>query len=280
MATTMVDRRERGTERLLFDLAAVERLTADAPGGLELDEELEDALEALVPTREVPTAETTRAVLAQPMLRRVPAPPPEDAPITCLVADDHPIVSESIAQVLGRHGFEVVARAKDGEEALEAIRLHKPHVALVDLRLPVLDGGEVAGRASKEAPDTAVVLYTGADPLLLSGALESGARGFLLKEAPVADLARAVRMVAQGHVYLDPALAGFLMGSPARHDLNRHELEILRLLAEGCTNETIGKKLHLSPETVRNHVRKLMGKLDAQTRTEAVATALREQLIA
>jgi DNA-binding NarL/FixJ family response regulator len=144
----------------------------------------------------------------------------------------------------------------------------------------VLDGGEVARQATRQSPDTSVILYTGADPLLLSSALESGARGFLLKEAPVADLARAVKMVALGGLYLDPALAGFLMESPARHELTRQELEILRLLAEGCTNEAIGARLFLSAETVRTHVRRLMAKLNVHTRTAAVATALRERLIA
>src|ERR1041384_5064770 len=87
-------------------------------------------------------------------------------------------------------------------------------------------------------------------------------------------------MVANGAVYLDPALAGFLMESPAGRNLTRQELELLRLLAEGCTNEAIGKRLFLSPETVRAHVRRLMTKLDVHTRTAAVATALRERLIA
>jgi DNA-binding NarL/FixJ family response regulator len=263
------------TDRLLFDLAAVERLTGSDRGDgllLQLEEEVDRALPG---ERTMP--ETARGVLAQPgATPRAPRDP--DAPTTCLIADDHPIVTESIAEVLTRIGLEVVARVQDGEAAVAEILRLEPAVALVDLRLPKLDGAEVARRTART--ETAVILYTGADPLLLSSALESGARGFLLKEAPISDLARAVKMVANGAVYLDPALAGFLMESPAGRNLTRQELELLRLLAEGYTNEAIGKRLYLSPETVRAHVRKLMTKLDVHTRTAAVATALRERLIA
>jgi DNA-binding NarL/FixJ family response regulator len=266
------------TERLLFHLALLERLTAIDDERAELADELEEEVERL-PGRAPAVREAARGVLAQPAVApRAPRDPA--APITCLLADDHPIVTESIAEVLKRSGFEVVARVQDGESAIAEILRLRPAVALVDLRLPALDGGEVARRASRKAPETAVILYTGADPLLLSSALESGARGFLLKEAPISDLARAVKMVANGAIYLDPALAGFLMESPAGRDLTRQELELLRLLAEGCTNEAIGKRLYLSAETVRAHVRRLMAKLDVHTRTAAVATALRERLIA
>jgi DNA-binding NarL/FixJ family response regulator len=265
------------TDQLLFDLAGIDALVG-SDGAAGLSDEVQAEVERALPAgRAAPAA--ARGVLAQPgpALR---APRDPAAPITCLLADDHPIVTESIAEVLDRTGLEVVARVQDGDAAVAEIRRLRPTVALVDLRLPGLDGAEVARRTARSAPETAVILYTGADPLLLSSALESGARGFLLKEAPVSDLARAVRMVANGAVYLDPALAGFLIESPAGRDLTRQELELLRLLAEGCTNEAIGKRLYLSAETVRAHVRRLMTKLDVHTRTAAVATALRERLIA
>ena len=114
-------------------------------------------------------------------------------------------------------------------------------------------------------------------------ALDAGARGFVLKEAPLPDLVRAVETVAHGGSYVDPVLAGVIASAEAAGRIpkvTQREREILRLLADGLTNEEIGKELFISPETVRTHVRKAMAKLDADTRTQAVATALRQSLIA
>lgn len=203
---------------------------------------------------------------------------------TCLVADDHPAVVEAVADVLGEHAIEVVARARDGREALERIEALKPDVALLDLRMPALSGIEVARHTARSAPDTAVILYTAfGDRALLTEALDAGARGFVLKEAPLAEVVRAVELVATGRTYVDPVLAGVLSSSAATEKISRltqRERDVLRLLADGLSNEEIGKSLFISPETVRTHVRKAMSKLDADTRTQAVATALRQSLIA
>jgi DNA-binding NarL/FixJ family response regulator len=113
-------------------------------------------------------------------------------------------------------------------------------------------------------------------------ALDAGVRGFVLKDAPLQYLVRAVEVVAGGGTYVDPVLAGALALARLNKDLpelTQREREVLRLLAEGLSNEDIGKRLFISPETVRTHIRKAMGKLDADTRTEAVATALRQSLI-
>ncbi|MCC6223625.1 MAG: response regulator transcription factor [Thermoleophilia bacterium] len=206
------------------------------------------------------------------------------AKISCLVADDHPAMIEAVCDVLEESGIEIVGRARDGEEALAKLETRKPTVALVDLRMPRLSGIELARRAGRSAPDTHVILYTAyGERALLTEALDAGARGFLLKEAPLSDLLRAVEMVAGGQTYVDPGLAGVLASSDAAAKVTRltqREREVLRLLADGNTNEEIGKQLFISPETVRTHVRKAMDKLDADTRTQAVATALRQSLIA
>lgn len=203
--------------------------------------------------------------------------------LTCLVADDHPAVVEAVSDVLSEHGIVVVASARDGEEALERIDAFKPAVALLDVRMPRLDGIEVARRAARSAPDTAVILYTAfGDRALLTEALDAGARGFVLKEAPLAEVVRAVELVASGKTYVDPVLAGVLSSGAATDkiaNLTQREREVLRLLADGLANEEIGKRLVISSETVRTHVRKAMAKLDADTRTQAVATALRQSLI-
>src|SRR3954470_4121929 len=209
---------------------------------------------------------------------------PSRTPITCVVADDHPAVLEAVAEFLVQGGIEVIARARDGEEALERIEQRKPQVALVDVRMPKLGGIELTRRAQRSAADTAILLYTGyGDRALLTEALDAGVRGFVLKEAPMDDLMRAVHAVAGGSTYVDPVLAGTLATSSIGTklpQLTQRERDVLRLLADGLANEEIGKRLFISAETVRTHVRKAMDKLDADTRTQAVARALRDHLIA
>ncbi len=204
--------------------------------------------------------------------------------ITCLIADDHPAVLEAVSEFLVQGGIEVVARAVDGEEALREIERLQPDVALIDVRMPKLGGIELTRQARRSAAGTAVLLYTGyGDRALLSEGLDAGVSGFVLKEAPIDDLLRAIRSVASGGTYVDPVLAGTLAGSPPgakRPELTVRERDILRLLADGLSNEEIGARLFISPETVRTHVRKAMTKLGADTRTQAVARALRDELIA
>ena len=205
-------------------------------------------------------------------------------PITCYVADDHPAVVQAVIDYLGAHNVEIVGQARDGDEALAGIEKTKPAVAMLDLRMPRMNGIEVARRAGRSAPETAVILYTAyGERALLTEALDAGARGFVLKEAPLAEVLRAVELVAGGRTYVDPVLAGVLSSGAAADKtlkLTQRERDTLRLLADGHSNEEIGKRLFISPETVRTHVRKAMAKLDADTRTQAVATALRQSLIA
>jgi DNA-binding NarL/FixJ family response regulator len=204
--------------------------------------------------------------------------------ITAVVADDHPALLTAVSEVLSEHGIGVIGRASNGDEALAKIEARKPRVALLDVRMPRMGGIQVAERARQTAPETAVLLYTAyGDRALLSEALDAGVRAFVLKEAPLGDLVRAVDLVAGGGTYVDPVLAGALVNAKLKSDLpelTQREREVLRSLADGLSNEQIGKRLFISPETVRTHVRKAMAKLDADTRTQAVATALRQSLIA
>ena len=199
-----------------------------------------------------------------------------------MVADDHPAVLRSVCDILIDAGVDVVGRASNGEEAAAKIESTRPAVAVVDVKMPRMTGIEVAAHVSRTTPDTAVILYTAyGDRALLSEALDAGVRGFVLKEAPLQDLTRAVDMVAGGAVYVDPVLAGVLASAESERlpQLTKREREVLRLLADGLTNEEIGKRLFLSPETVRTHVQKAMRRLEADTRTQAVALALRQSLI-
>lgn len=189
----------------------------------------------------------------------------------------------AVAGVLELEGFEVVARAADGRAAVAAIETERPDVALLDVRMPHLTGIEVARAVAETAPETRVVLYTGfGDRALLAEAFAAGVRGFVLKEAPVHDLVRAIERVAGGSTYVDPVLAGAILGAATESDvpvLTGREREVLTLLADGLSNEAVGAQLGIAPETVRTHLRKAMTKLDADTRTHAVATALRQSLI-
>jgi DNA-binding NarL/FixJ family response regulator len=202
--------------------------------------------------------------------------------VTAVVADDHPAVLEAVGDYLQKRGVDVIGRALDGEEALELVRRRKPRVVLADLRMPRLGGIELARRLRDERDETPVLLYSGyGDRALLMEALDVGVRGFLLKEAPLDDLVRAVEAVADGGTYVDPVLAGALAASMGSQmpQLTQRERDVLRLLADGLANEEIGKQLFISAETVRTHLRKAMDKLGAETRTQAVAQALREHLI-
>ena len=202
---------------------------------------------------------------------------------TVVVADDHPGMLTAISELLEHHGYTVVGQAADGPQAVELIESAKPQVAVVDARMPRLSGVEVAMRAATDSPETLIVIYTAhGDRALLSDALDAGVRGFVLKEAPLSDLVRAIERVLAGEAYIDPVVAGFLVSGDFAERLpvlTQREREVLKLLADGLSNDEIGKRLHISSETVRTHVRKAMRKLEADTRTAAVASALRQSII-
>lgn len=199
--------------------------------------------------------------------------------ISCVVADDHPAILQAVSDYLNRRGYLVAASARDGKEALAEIEEHRPSVAVVDLRLPDMSGIEVARRVTRSVPASAVLIYSAyAEAMQAVAALDAGARGFALKEAPLSDLANAVDMVAAGLEYIDPVLAPAL-AQVVSSELTSRERDVLRALADGLTNEASGERLGISAESIRTHVRKATEKLGAETRTQAVATALRQSII-
>jgi DNA-binding NarL/FixJ family response regulator len=202
--------------------------------------------------------------------------------ITCVIADDHPPVLQFLSRYLSSNGVTVTASTRDGDEALQKIEQTRPTVAILDARMPYRSGLEVLKEISARGLQTRVILYTGfGDDALLSDALDAGVAGMLDKDAPVDDLVRAIQVVAGGGTYLDPTAAAALIANRRGHTrpLTQREREVLRLLADGMSNEQMGAELFISPQTVRTHVQKAMAKLGAQTRVQAVATALRESLI-
>jgi DNA-binding NarL/FixJ family response regulator len=213
----------------------------------------------------------------------IPARPVER--LRLLIADDHPAIIDAVVQfVSDEEDIDLIARAVEGEQALRLINDRRPDVAVLDIRMPKFGGIEVLKKLSGTETMPAVILYTGyPERSLLLEALDVGARGFLLKESPLTDLVRAIRIVASGGTYIDPVLAGELAGPLATESLpalSKREREVLRLLADGMRNEQVASVLSISPLTVRTHVKNAMTKLEADTRTQAVASALRQSLIA
>lgn len=204
------------------------------------------------------------------------------AKTTCVVADDHPPVLESISRYLGTQGYRVVGRARTGDEAVQLVESQRPELAVLDLRMPGLAGAAVIRRVARTTPQTACLVYSGfGDSAVLTEALDAGARGFVLKDAPLDALVRALETVGGGGMYIDPALADALIRStPARElGLTVRERDVLRLLADGHSNDSIGRELFISPDTARTQLGAAMAKLGVSTRTQAVAKALREELI-
>lgn len=205
--------------------------------------------------------------------------------IRIVVADDHPAIVDAVTRfVVTQEDIEIVGTAGDGSQALRVIKSVTPDVVLADINMPHVSGIELVRRLDTRGGPPGVILYTGsADTALLVEALDAGARAFVLKESPLADLGRAIRSVASGGTYVDPVLGGVFAAPEATERLaalSKREREILRLLADGMRDQDVGAALFISPLTVRTHVKHAMEKLEADTRTQAVATALRQAIIA
>ncbi|MQY26013.1 response regulator [Nocardia aurantia] len=218
--------------------------------------------------------------------------------ITVVVADDQPLVRAGIVLLLGvETDIEVVGEASDGREVLELVAVHRPDVVLMDLRMPEMDGIEATAALTADSardPDRltkVLVLTTFRDDDAVYGALRSGASGFLLKHAAPGDLAAAVRRVAAGEAWIDPAVAGRVIaalagsGRVGPHSselidrLTPREREVLVLMAEGLSNNEIRERLVLSEATVKTHVARVIMKTGSRDRTQAVVLAYRSGLV-
>ncbi|MEX2211186.1 MAG: response regulator transcription factor [Gaiellaceae bacterium] len=201
--------------------------------------------------------------------------------ITCLIVDDHEVVREGLRLSLSRSPhIRVIGEAADGATAVALTQRRRPDVVIMDVRMPGMDGLEATRQIIEAMPDAAVLMFTAySERSLLSRSLESGAKGYILKEAPHATLLRAIEKVAAGEPYVDPALMPALLTKEREDMLTGREREILQLLADGMSNADVAGKLFISQETVKSHVRHILSKLEADTRTHAVAIALRDAII-
>jgi DNA-binding NarL/FixJ family response regulator len=210
-----------------------------------------------------------------------------------VLVDDQELVRSGLRRILRRKdGFEIVAECADGSEVREAVAAHQPDVVVMDLRMRNIDGIE-ATRRLREDPDAppVLVLTTFDDDELLSGALRAGAAGFLLKDSPAEDLVRAVRAVGSGRSMLDPAvtarvLAAYRSSTPSGNgevavsELTSREVDVLRLMARGLTNNEIAGELVISEVTVKSHIGRIFTKLDLRDRAAAIIYAFDHGLAA
>lgn len=207
--------------------------------------------------------------------------------ITVVVADDHPLYRDGVVRALSASGqVDVVAEAGDGRSALAAIRQHVPEVALVDYRLPELDGIAIVHAVNRDGLTTRVLLVSAfTDSGVVYKAIETGAAGFLPKEARREQIVDAVLACARGETVLPPEVATGLVSEirlRKRHDapaLTDREQEILRLIADGKSLPTIAQELFLGVTTVKTHVQHLYEKLGVSDRAAAVASAMRRGLL-
>ena len=204
--------------------------------------------------------------------------------IRLLISDDHPVVRAGIGGMLsGEEDFEVVGEATNGSEAVALANRTKPDVILMDLRMPEMDGVEAISRIKEQHPEMNIlVLTTYESDADILRALERGATGYMLKDAPREDLFEAIRATAEGKSPLAPDVAARLVQrirEPVDELLSTREIEILELIAGGASNKNIAKQLWISDTTVKSHVLHIFNKLEVTDRTAAVTVALRRGII-
>lgn len=198
------------------------------------------------------------------------------------VVDDQDLVREGITALLGiQPGIEVVGSARDGEQAVEEAPGCRPDVVLMDVRMPGLDGVTATGVLRRRLPSCKIVMLTTFnDDEYVSRALKAGAVGYLLKNLPAAELARAVRLAHAGVAQFDQTvLANLAAGLPAPDALTPRETEVLRLISAGATNKEIASRLYLSEGTVKNHISRVLTRLGLRDRTQAALYARDKGLI-
>ena len=204
-----------------------------------------------------------------------------NTPIRVLVADDHPVTREGMAAMIDAAAdMQVVGQAADGARAVELYREHQPDVAMLDLRMPRMDGGAATAAILEEFPKARVIVLSAIDgDEAIYRALQAGARGYLLKDLSREELLEAIRAVYAGQRRIPPPVAVKLAERMTASELTVRETQVVKLMVAGRTNREIAAELSISEAGVKGHVNSIFAKLGVADRTQAVTTALRRGIV-
>ena len=202
--------------------------------------------------------------------------------IRVVVAEDHVVARVGVATIVNsQHDMIVVAEAANGRQAIEAYRVYRPDVALLDMRMPILSGVEAASEIRAEFPDArliALTSYEGDEDI--RRALAAGVKAYLTKDVPSDELLKAIRLVSIGQTYISESMAfAIAVQDQLRTELTARELQVLELVVRGLVNKQIAYSLNLAEYTVKNYVKSILRKLGAQDRTQAATEAIRRGII-
>jgi len=205
-------------------------------------------------------------------------------PIRLLIVDDHPVVRDGLRGMFaGEAGFEVIGEAANGTEAVARAEAHRPDVVLMDLRMPEMDGVSAIRALGEKGLDARVLVLTTFDTDSdVLPAIEAGATGYLMKDAPRHELLRAVRAAARGESVLSPSIAARVLDQvrqPVKETVSQRELEVLQLIASGSSNRDVAERLFISEATVKTHLLHLYAKLGVNDRAAAVGAAFERGLL-
>ncbi|MEH2117771.1 response regulator transcription factor [Nostoc sp.] len=201
--------------------------------------------------------------------------------IRVLIVDDHAIVRKGLATIINRDPeMTVIAQAEDGQQAINAFREHQPDVTLMDLRMPKMGGVEAIMAICAEFKQARIAVLTtyDSDEDIYRG-LQAGAQGYLLKDAKPGELLNAIRAIHNGQKYIPPEVGAKLLQRMSNPELSERELEVLRLMAKGMSNQEIGTALNIGESTVKSHVNRILSKLGVSDRTQAVITAVKRGIV-
>ncbi|HEY6264638.1 MAG TPA: response regulator transcription factor [Candidatus Acidoferrum sp.] len=207
-------------------------------------------------------------------------------PIRIVLADDHVLVRQSLKTLLEREGFQVVAEASDGQEAVRHAASLQPEIAVMDISMPILNGLNAAREMSRSIPKTKVILLTQHDEgQYISEALDAGVKGYVLKNQVASDLLDAIRQVSRGQVYLSPGVSSGVMeayhskSEKSKNSLTLRERQVLQLIAEGKSTKDVASLLGISVKTAESHRTRLMNKLDIHETASLVRYAVRQGMV-